>query len=176
MLFRLATFAENEKKSIAKCILYREIQTLFNLLHSSNEKGISSKIELIEDDSSEKMEIDNHSEPLKSGSEKLLFKTITEFCNIPANEKVDGLIKMKALINRQEVVTITQLIELAKWKKSDYDSTRFFHKEIRGRAPEVEQFYQNLAALDPNNQEAIEGFINQYNQMGSPKSTSNNVI
>ena len=94
-----------------------------------------------------------------------ILTAIKAFCIKPGNETVDGLVKMKAIFENNELnkdEKINQLISMAQWNKSDYDNIRFFHKEISARAPEVEQFYKTLGSLDTNNQTAIEDFIKQY--------------
>jgi hypothetical protein len=94
-----------------------------------------------------------------------LIEAINVFCQQVGNEKVDGLVKIKIILQNPALENhekINQIIELAEWKKSDNEVSSFFHKEIRKRTPEVELFYQRLSGLDQNNPVAIAKFINQY--------------
>ncbi|VEB38046.1 hypothetical protein [Legionella cherrii] len=88
---------------------------------------------------------------------------ISEFCS--QYPEVKGIQEMGKIIgvsewNRETADTrLTKLIELAQWKKSDNFITEAFHKGVRGRDPQVEAFYQRLAALDPNDKEQVNKFM-----------------
>ncbi|KTD20430.1 Dot/Icm T4SS effector [Legionella lansingensis] len=73
---------------------------------------------------------------------------------------VDGLEKMQGIINSNasSQEKLSQIIELAKYKKSDFSITQFVHEHIRGRKPEVENFYQEIAKLDMNNTSALKEY------------------
>lgn len=93
-----------------------------------------------------------------------ILDTIQQFCNRLEHQQIDGLSKMKAIFNQRAGthVKMTQLIELARWKKSDNDFNRFFHQYVRGRNPEIEEFYRILSDLDITNRDAIKNFTNKY--------------
>ncbi|HHT0594293.1 TPA: hypothetical protein ACTXXA_002644 [Legionella anisa] len=96
-----------------------------------------------------------------------IFDRISKFCDQYPN--VDGLKQMQEKIGRGGMLgfadetiksnKLNSLIEIADWKKSDSDFTKGFHHKMRGRAPEVEEFYQQLAQLDPKDPSSVEKFI-----------------
>ncbi|KTC79820.1 hypothetical protein Lche_1840 [Legionella cherrii] len=94
---------------------------------------------------------------------KDLLTKIEDFCK--EHPKVDGLqqiyvkISMSRWSSENAHETLTKLIDLAQWKKSDSNFTKGFHNIIRGRDPKVEQFYQKLAALDPNDTQQVNQFM-----------------
>ncbi|MCW8469327.1 hypothetical protein OQJ19_01450 [Fluoribacter gormanii] len=98
-----------------------------------------------------------------------LLSKITSFCD--KHSGVDGLEKMKNIINLNSdpQKALEEMIELAKWKKSDWDFTRKFHKNRFGRAPEVEDFYQELAKLQPNNSKSVGELMNFLIQDKTPE-------
>ncbi|KTD41080.1 hypothetical protein [Legionella parisiensis] len=89
---------------------------------------------------------------------------IAKFCAQYPN--VDGLKEMQKLGIRRaahstgEIASkaLNKAIELAEWKKSDSDFTKGFHHKMRGRVPEVEEFYQQLAKLNPEDPSSVEQF------------------
>lgn len=118
----------------------------------------------------------NQGQPKTQELHALLIKAILDFCNKPGNEKVDGLQKMKGIIKVDNLTNpekIKQLVEFAKWKKSDTDLSLLYHQNIRERKPESEVFYQSLAAIDLDNPEGIGNFVAYYSENIQ---TSNNNI
>ncbi|MCW8407739.1 hypothetical protein OQJ13_01955 [Legionella sp. PATHC035] len=87
---------------------------------------------------------------------------------------VDGLQQMVGIITGFESgsvsanETLTNLIELAQSKKSDSGVMKAFH-ELRGRDSKVEEFYQRLATLDPQNEENVSEFLEFLDEKQSQK-------
>ncbi|WP_392536990.1 hypothetical protein [Legionella sp. 227] len=101
-----------------------------------------------------------------------IFTKIREFQkNYP---DVDGLQQMNGIITGFESgsvsanETLTKLIELAQSKKSDSGVMKAFH-ELRGRDSKVEEFYQRLATLDPQNEENVSDFLEFLDEKQSQK-------
>ncbi len=97
-------------------------------------------------------------------------RKIKEFCN--KYPGVDGLTQMQDImftnvLNQDKA--LNKVIELAEWKKSDSDFTKGFHNKMRGRAPEVEEFYQKLAKLDPNDVKGVKEFMSFVDEKMTPK-------
>ncbi|PWY56509.1 hypothetical protein DGG96_02160 [Legionella qingyii] len=103
-----------------------------------------------------------------------LLEKIRQFCEPYSN--VDGLKKMKdiATYSDSPMQSLIEVIQLADWKKSDSDFTKGWHNKMRGRAPEVEEFYQNLAKLELNNPESVKEFINSLNKDKTQDNAPNN--
>ena len=87
---------------------------------------------------------------------------------------VDGLQQMVGIITGFESgsvsanETLTNLVELAQSKKSDSGVMKAFH-ELRGRDSKVEEFYQRLATLDPQNEENVSEFLEFLDEKQSQK-------
>lgn len=97
-------------------------------------------------------------------------KKIEEFCK--KHPGVDGLTQMQDIMLKNAFNSdqaLNKVIELAEWKKSDSDFTKGFHNKMRGRAPEVEEFYQKLAKLDPNDVKGVKEFMSFVDEKMTPK-------
>ncbi|MCW8399519.1 hypothetical protein OQJ26_12025 [Legionella sp. PATHC038] len=87
---------------------------------------------------------------------------------------VDGLQQMVGIITGFDSgsvsanETLTNLIELAQSKKSDSGVMKAFH-ELCGRDSKVEEFYQRLATLDPQNEENVSEFLEFLDEKQSQK-------
>jgi hypothetical protein len=65
-------------------------------------------------------------------------------------KKISGLDELVRIQNNKELSLeqrVEKMINVAKWKKSDFGVTRFFHHTFRGRDKEIEGLYQDLAKL-----------------------------
>ncbi|AWN74521.1 hypothetical protein LEAN103870_07640 [Legionella anisa] len=100
-----------------------------------------------------------------------VFGKIIEFCN--NHPKVDGLQTIQSMLKQAPLsksydTAFNEVIELAQWKKSDTELSKGFHQKFRGRDPEVEDFYQKLAALNPRDKESVSQF-EAYMEEHTPK-------
>ncbi|KTC79821.1 hypothetical protein Lche_1841 [Legionella cherrii] len=96
---------------------------------------------------------------------------ILEFCQ--ENPKVNGLDKMMMELARpgDKRAILEKLIDLADWKKSDSEFTKEIHRR-RGRDPKVEDFYQKLAALNPNDKGQVTQFMQDFDSTMHKEQTS----
>jgi len=79
-------------------------------------------------------------------------KLFAELVKVNKNhpKKIDGISTMMQIIGDEELTTrekYDKIISTAYRKKSDYAITRFFHQNVRGRLPEIEQCYRALGEL-----------------------------
>jgi hypothetical protein len=105
-------------------------------------------------------------------SEKLdlhaaFIECIGKFCQIPEHEQVDGIRLMSAIIENQELGSlekIIQLIRLSNLKQLETDSSSSLYYDVK-------KFYQDMAGLNYESQEAMIHFINSYSEGKSSVST-----